>query len=44
MPMEIVYKALFKTEVLDEEQEKKESEDREGQHCQYHQKLVDHSI
>ena len=45
MPMETVYKALFKAEMLDEEQEKKkENEDGEGQYCQYHQRLVGHSI
>ena len=33
MPMEIVYEALFKAKMLDEEQEKKESEDGEGQYC-----------
>ena len=44
MPMRTVYEALFKAEILDEEQEKKESEDKEGQYCQYHQKPVDHSI
>ena len=44
MPMETVYEALFKAEILDEEQEKKESEDGEKQYCQYHQKPVGHSI
>ena len=44
MPMKTVYKALFKAKMLDEEQEKKESEDGEGQYCQYHQKSVGHSI
>ena len=29
MPMKIVYEALFKAKMLDEEQEKKESENRE---------------
>ena len=44
MPMKTVYEALFKAKILDEKQEKKESEDREGQYCQYHQKLVGHPI
>ena len=45
MPMGTVYEALFKAEMLDKEQEKKkESEDGEGQYCQYHQKPVGHSI
>ena len=44
MPMGTVYEALFKVEMLDEKQEKKENEDGEGegQFCQYHQKLVGH--
>ena len=42
--MKTVYEALFKAKMLDEEQEKKESEDGEGQYCQYHQKPVGHSI
>ena len=44
MPMGTVHEALFKTEMLDEERKKKESEDGEGQYCQYHQKFVGHSI
>ena len=36
MPMRTVYEALFKAEMLDEEQEKKENKDGEGQYCQYH--------
>ena len=45
MPMRTVYKALFKAEMLNEEQEKKEeSENGEGQYCQYHQKSVGHFI
>ena len=45
MPMGIMYEALFKAEMLNEEQEKKEkNENGEGQYCQYHQKSVGHSI
>ena len=45
MPIGIVYEALFKAEMLNEEQEKKEeNENGEGQYCQYHQKFVGHSI
>ena len=45
MPMETVYKALLKTDMLSEEQEKKEkNEDREGQHCQYHKRIMGHPI
>ena len=45
MPMETVYEALFKAEMLDEEQEKKkENEDRKWQYCQYHKRPVGHSI
>ena len=45
MPMGTVYEALFKAELLDKEQEKKEeNENGEGQYCQYHQKSVGHSI
>ena len=45
MHMEIVYKALLKAEMLDEEQEKKEgNEDGERQYCEYHKRLVGHSI
>ena len=45
MPMEIVYKALLKAGALDEEQKKKrENEDGEGQHCQYHKRPMGHSI
>ena len=41
MPMGIMYEALFKAEMLNEEQEKKEeneneNENGEGQYCQYH--------
>ena len=42
--MRTVYEALFKAEMLDEAQEKKENEDGEGQYCQYHQKFGGHSI
>ena len=44
MPIKTVYEALFKAKMLDEEQKKKESEDREGQYYQYHQKPMGHSI
>ena len=45
MPIEIVYKALLKANMLDEEQEKKEeNENREGQYCLYHKRSVGHSI
>ena len=45
MPMETVYKALLKAGALDEEQKKKrENEDGEGQHCQYHKRPMGHSI
>ena len=44
MPMRTVYEALFKTEMLEEKQEKKENEDGDGQYCQYHQKSVGHFI
>ena len=45
MHMEIVYEALLKAGVLDEEQEKKkEEEDREGQYCLYRKRSVGHSI
>ena len=45
MPMGTVYKALFKAEMLDEEQERKEkNKDGEGLYCQYHQRPVRHSI
>ena len=45
MPMGTVYEALFKAEMLNEEQEKKEeNEDGEGQYCQYHKRPVGHSI
>ena len=41
MPMKTVYEALFKAEMLDEEQE---NEGGEGQYCQYHRGPVGHSI
>ena len=45
MPMETVYKALLKAGMLEEEQEKKEkNDDEKGQYCQYHKRLVGHSI
>ena len=45
MPMETVYKALLKAGMLEEEQEKKEkNDDKKGQYCQYHKRLVGHSI
>ena len=45
MPMEIVYEALLKASMLDEEQEKKEEkEDQERQYCLYHKRSVGHSI
>ena len=45
MPMEIVYEALLKAGMLDEEQEKKEEKkDREGQYCLYHKRFMGHSI
>ena len=45
MPIEIIYKALLKANMLDEEQEKKEeNEDREEQYCLYHKRSVGHSI
>ena len=43
MPMETVYEALLKAEMLDEEQEKKK-EDQKEEHCQYHKGSVLHSI
>ena len=39
-----VYEVLFKVEMLDEKQKKKESEDGKRQYCQYHKRLVGHSI
>ena len=45
MFMEMVYEALLKAGMLEEEQErKKEKEDGEGQCCQYHKRTVGHSI
>ena len=45
IPMETMYEALLKTEMLDEKSEKKEeNEDGEGQYCQYHKRPVGHSI
>ena len=45
MLMETMSKALFRAEMLDEEQEKKkENEDGEGQYCQYQKRPVGHSI
>ena len=41
----IVYEALFKVDMLDQEREKKEeNKNGAGQHCQYHEGFVDHSI
>ena len=42
MSMEMVYEALLKAAMLEEEQEKKE--DQEGEHCLYHKGSVDHYI
>ena len=45
MPMRIVYEALLKECMLDEEQEKEEKKkDREGQYCLYLKRSVGHSI
>ena len=45
MPMETVYEALLKVGMMDEEQEQKvETEDREGQYYQYHKRSVGHPI
>ena len=45
MSMEMVYEALLKAGMLEEEQEKKkEKEDQEGEHCLYHKGFVGHSI
>ena len=45
MSKEMVYEALLKAEMLEEEQEKKEEkEDQEGEHCLYHKRFVGHSI
>ena len=45
MPMETVYEALLKAGMLDEEQEKKkEKKDQERRYCQYHKRLMGHSI
>ena len=45
IPMETVYEAFLKTDMLGEEQEKKEeNEDGERLYCQYHKRFVGHSI
>ena len=45
MSMEIVYEALFKVGMLDEEQEKKEeNKDGEWKYCQYHKRSVGHPL
>ena len=45
MPIETVHEALLKACMLDEEQEqKRETKDREGQYCLYHKRFMGHSI
>ena len=45
MPIETVYEALLRADMLDEEEEKKkEKKDRKEQYCLYHKRSMGHSI
>ena len=44
MPMETMYEALLKANMLKEKQEKEKNENREGQYCLYHRRFVGHLI
>ena len=44
MPMETMYEALLKANMLKEKQEKEKNENREGQYYLYHRRFVGHLI